>query len=117
MLPVILTNSAGLATPTLAAIVDTGADGTVAPFSLLRAAGFRAGRQRRNLLSGIPGAANEIVLGFLLNLRIGPIQLSQTDVFGSRQITDVILGRNVLNQLVFTDDGPRRVIDLIEAMD
>ena len=113
VIPIVLRDSAGRTTAALSAIVDTGADGTFAPLSLLSAAGFQAGRQRGNLFTARSTVLPEVVIGYSLTLTIGPLELVGTTVFGSREVADVIVGRNVLNQLVFTYDGPRRVLDLI----
>ncbi len=113
LIPIVLANRQGQSTPVLQAIVDTGADGTLAPLSILKAAGFQAGRVRRNFLTAQTGTMPEMVIGYSLTLSIGALQFPRTEVFGSRQIGEVILGRDVLNQLVFTYDGPRRVLDLL----
>ena len=113
VLPTILRNDRGQSTAPLTALVDTGADGTLAPLSLLKAAGFRAGRQRRSLQASRADIAPEIVIGYSLTLQIGSLELRRVEVFGSRHLTGVILGRDVLNQLVFTYDGPRRVLELL----
>ncbi|MBI3760253.1 MAG: retroviral-like aspartic protease family protein [Chloroflexi bacterium] len=114
VLPVVLSNRKGKSTPVLTAIVDTGADGTLAPLDILTAAGFRAGRQQGRLRTGRTDVAPEVVRGYTLTLHVGSLELHYVDVFSSRLIQDVVLGRDVLNQLVFTYDGPRRLLDILE---
>ncbi len=112
-IPVVLINDAGQTTPTLTAVIDTGADGTLAPIEILERAQFRPGRQRGQLRTAEAGAPFEIVIGYPVTLRINDLELPDVYVYGSRTISEVILGRNALNQLVFTYDGPRRMLDLL----
>jgi len=100
-------------TPLLTAILDTGADGTLAPFHLLQAAGFKPGRVRRDLTPSGVDRPVEIVVGFEVTVKIGSLELPDMVVYGSREVKEAVLGRDVLNQLVFTYDGPRRVLDLL----
>jgi hypothetical protein len=113
VISIILTDAGGQTTPPLLAVVDTGADGTLVPREVLRQAGFKPSRQRRKLLS--PGYAleSETVIGYALALRIGSLELPEIEVYSSRKMSEVILGRNVLNQFVFTYDGPRRILDIV----
>ena len=101
--------------PPLRAIVDTGADGTLAPLLLLKQAGFRPGRQRRRLLSGKSNSPAEMVAGYLLDLKMGPLEWFDIEVYGSRELSDVIIGRNLLNQLVFTYNGPGRWLEILDS--
>jgi predicted aspartyl protease len=112
---VIFDDTQARVTPQLTATVDTGADGTIVPIALLAAAGFSPSRQRRRLVPASATAAYEIVPGYLLNLQIGSLKLLDIDVYGSRTIDEVILGRNVLNKLAFLYDGPQRSLELLSA--
>jgi hypothetical protein len=102
-----------LATATLSALVDTGADGTVVPLRILQEAGFRPNRQRRRLFSVQSNQPPETVLGYAVSLRVGDLVLSDVDVYGSRTVDDVILGRNVLNRLRFIYDGPQQLLEVL----
>lgn len=97
----------------LTALIDTGADGTLVPYQILQKAGFRPNRQRRRLFSVQTGQPPETVLGYSVTIQIGDIQLSEVDVYGSRTVNEVILGRNVLNRMVFTYDGPAQLFELL----
>jgi len=108
----VLADETGQTTPLLTAILDTGADGTIVPIIILEAAGFKPSRQRRRLVPASGTVAAEIVPGYLLNLRVGALELYDVDVYGSRTVNDIILGRNVLNKLRFLYDGPQRYIEL-----
>lgn len=103
------------ATTMLTALVDTGADGTLVPRKILQEAGFRPNRQRRQLFSVQVGQPPETVLGYSVTVRIGNIELSEVDVYGSQTVDDVILGRNVLNRMVFTYNGPQQLFELLEV--
>lgn len=100
-------------TPLLTALIDTGADGTLVPYEVLQNAGFRPNRQRRRLFSVQTRQPPETVLGYSVTMKIGDIQLNEIDVYGSRTVNDVILGRNVLNRMVFTYDGPAQLFELL----
>ena len=102
-------------TPLLTALVDTGADGTLVPYEILQNAGFRPSRQRRRLFSVQTGQPPETVLGYSVTLKIGDIQLNEIDVYGSSTVNDVILGRDVLNRMVFTYDGPAQLLELLSV--
>lgn len=112
-LPVTFIDDGGRTTPTVLAVLDTGADGTFAPLSILKNAGFRPGRKRRNMLAVNETSVLETVSGYVLTLQIGALALPEIDVFGSREVTDVIIGRDVLNQLVFTYNGPQRILEIL----
>ncbi len=112
-IPIVLVNDTGQTTPALVALVDTGADGTLVPIEILERARFRPDRQRGQLRTAEADAPFEIVIGYPVRLQINGLELPDIHVYGSRAVGDVILGRNVLNQLVFTYDGPRRMLDIL----
>lgn len=101
--------------PTLVAFVDTGADGTVVPLSVLREAGFRPNRQRRQLFSVQTDQPPETVFGYTVSLHIGTLELDDVDIYGSRGVNEVILGRNVLNRLLFIYNGPQQLLEFLET--
>jgi predicted aspartyl protease len=104
-----------LATPILSAIVDTGADGTILPLKILQDAGFRPNRQRRQFFTARTEQPAETVVGYSVTMRIGNLELSEVDIYGSRTINEVILGRNVLNRMVFTYDGLQQLLEVLEV--
>lgn len=104
-----------LATPTLSAIVDTGADGTIVPLRILQDAGFRPNRQRRRFFTARTEQLPETVVGYSVTIRISNLELSEVDIYGSRTINEVILGRNVLNRMVFTYDGLEQLLEVLEV--
>jgi hypothetical protein len=52
-------------------------------------------------------------IGYALALRMGSLELPEVEIYSSRKMSEVILGRNVLNQFVFTYNGPRRILDIL----
>ncbi len=109
----LLDETTGLAIANLTALVDTGADGTLVPLKILQDAGFNPNRQRKRFYTAQPGQPFEMVSGYSVLLQIGGFELSDVDVYASRTITDIILGRDVLNRLIFTYDGPQKVLEII----
>jgi predicted aspartyl protease len=97
----------------LTAWVDTGADGTLVPHETLQNAGFRPNRQRRRFYTIRPEQAPEIVVGYSVLLRIGTFAMREVDVFASRTISKTILGRDVLNRMVLTYNGPQKLLEIL----
>lgn len=112
IVPITLQDETGQKTELLNAIVDTGADGTVVPLQVLRQAGFRPNRQRKLIRTASATQPPEVALGYSLTLILGSLTLAEVDVYGSREFSEVILGRNVLNRLQFTYDGPNLTLTL-----
>ncbi len=88
---------------TLAAIVDTGADGTIVPVYHLQGIGAR--RSLEATLRSQWGEPRTVFL-YLINLQIGELVLSGVYVVGDELGDEVVLGRNVLNRLRLLLDGP-----------
>lgn len=91
------------------AIIDSGADGTLIPLADLRIIGVPAARKVR--LRGVTGK-NIWVNAYVVSLKIGHITLAGVRVVASPS-GEAILGRNVLNQLRITLDGPAEVTELV----
>ncbi len=90
------------------AIVDSGADGTLIPESYLQA--IQAPAVRKARIKGITGAGFWADI-FLVAIQIGPLKLH-----GIRAIAnparEIVLGRNVLNQLDIELNGPAETVEL-----
>lgn len=114
VVPITLEDEMGQTTALLNAVVDTGADGTVVPLQILRQAGFRPNRQRKFIRTANAAQTPEVALGYALKLMLGSLMLTEVDVYGSREFNEVILGRNVLNRLRFTYDGPNLIVTIEE---
>lgn len=96
------------------AIVDTGADGTIVPHSRLQAAGFRPNRQRRRLFTVESAQPEEVLYGYSMRVQIGDLELLDVDIYGSRRVQDAVVGRDILNRLMFMYDGPNQALELFE---
>jgi predicted aspartyl protease len=95
----------------ITAIVDTGADMTLLPVSWiqpLQVAPFSAGRlfgQWRD---------PHVVDFYLIELAIGGIRLTNIQIAANEEVTEVIIGRNVLNKLPLFLDGPQQQIEILD---
>lgn len=99
----------------LTALVDTGADGTLVPLEILQVAGFRPNRQRRRFFTAQLDQPPEIVVGYSVLLRIGTLELHDVDIYASRTVDEIILGRDVLNRMIFTYDGPQKLLEILSV--
>lgn len=96
----------------LDAILDTGADGTLVPQRYLDTIGAR-----RVMETGLRSQWGErrVVYLYLVTLRIGEIELPGTYVVGDDRSSEIVIGRNALNQLKIWLDGPGRVSRMSES--
>jgi predicted aspartyl protease len=85
------------------ALVDTGSDVSMLPASLLVQAGCRYVDQAR--LRGIYGEAQVVNL-YLCAIHVSGIVVHGVRAVGAKELTEAILGRDVLNQLELTLNGP-----------
>lgn len=92
----------GLSSPTsvVTALVDSGADATILPLSVLLGARYVRGRVMRGV-TGIP----ENVDNYLVSIQIGPYTVHGIRAVAYGNNMDPIIGRDVLNNLVVTLDG------------
>lgn len=101
--------SSGMSVGPLSALVDTGADGTLVPKQLLEDIGaIPIGRGK---LRWLWDESRQVQI-YLVRLEIGSYVLHGVHVAGITNSKEFILGRNVLNHLVFTVDGPAGVIEI-----
>jgi hypothetical protein len=93
----------------LTALVDSGADATLIPLRHLRRVGARFVDKRR-----IRDSANLSYLGDIhqIAIRVGPFHHARLEVIANRQSNDVILGRDVLNNMIVTLNGLAHVVEL-----
>ncbi len=94
----------------LAAIIDTGADGTIVPVRHLEQIGAR-----RVFETGLRSQWGErrTVFLYLVNLQISTLELTGIYVVGDELGEEFILGRNVLNELRLLLDGPTGLTQLL----
>jgi predicted aspartyl protease len=93
----------GQSTGPFEGILDTGADGTLVPQDHLEAIGAR--RVMETGLRSQWGERRAVYL-YLVTLHIGEIELPGTYVVGDDQSDEIVIGRNVLNQLNAWLNGP-----------
>lgn len=91
------------------ALVDSGAEATVLPLETLIAAGIeRVGRARLRW-GNAPGQTYDV---YLATLEIGPYQLPGIRILADARFGEAILGRDVLNQLIVTLNGPGATVNV-----
>lgn len=84
-------------------LLDSGADATMIPVDLLVAAGARYVQQRR--MRGVVGKAVVVNL-YLTAVHIGGHAIHGIRAIGVSAGAEIIIGRDVLNQLEVTLNGP-----------
>jgi hypothetical protein len=91
------------------AILDTGADKTVITFRIVRELGLSP---RGYDFVRVPTRTDsEVVLSFYVSIRIPPDFVIDADVIALPHDL-VIIGRDILNQLVLHADGPKKIFEL-----
>jgi len=93
------------------AIIDTGADMTVLPLSLIRRVKAHPVGQGR--IRGLWGDAHPVAF-FLVELQIQDARLPGVQVAGDEASREIILGRNVLNKLPLFLDGPQQQTEVLD---
>ncbi|MBS1252075.1 MAG: hypothetical protein MAG451_01111 [Anaerolineales bacterium] len=98
----------------LTAIIDTGADGTMIPVEHLQQIGAR-----RAFEAGLRSQWGErrTVFLYLVDLQIAELTLPGIYVVGDELGDEVVLGRNVLNELRLLLDGPAALTQLLNDTD
>jgi predicted aspartyl protease len=91
------------------AIVDTGADSTLIPQSLLDEIGAPFSDEAR--LRSHWGEWRNVSL-FTIDLGVEGLRLPGVEVIGDEQDQEIIVGRNVLNRLRLLLDGPAGRIEI-----
>ena len=101
---------------TLPALVDSGADATIIPIRYLQR--IRVRQSEKKWMRGMAGGRYRVTL-YPLFLQIGS-QTMYVPVVGDELYDEVIVGRDVLNQMVVTLNGLANMVEvssLIEAAD
>lgn len=84
------------------ALVDTGADGTMIPLPILQQVGARY--QETVQMRGVAGSSQSVEL-YLVAIHIGDQIINGIHAVALPSPNEIILGRDVLNQLTMTLDG------------
>ncbi len=93
------------------ALIDTGADVTLVPFNLLQSIGAQYVGDA--VFSGITGD-RKIADVYLVTLMVGLHRVPAVRVIALAEDDEVIVGRDILNQLVVTLNGPAGVTEIAE---
>lgn len=95
----------------LTALVDSGADATMIPEAHLKQLGVsRSGWAN---MRGVAGISYRVPV-YIVSLSIGQMRIGAIRVAGDRQNTQMILGRDVLNQFVVTLNGLAFTVEVSE---
>jgi hypothetical protein len=94
---------------TLTALVDSGADATIIPQRYLRQ--IRARRGRTAWMRGTTGARKQVML-YPIALQLGSYKQTHLEVVADDEYDEIIIGRNVLNHLTVTLDGPANSVQI-----
>lgn len=93
----------------LRVLVDSGADASLVPLPYLQQLGAR--RSRKAWMRGVTGRRVLVDL-YAVAVRLGPYQQDMLEVIGGTEGQEAVIGRDVLNQLVVTLNGPASVVEL-----
>jgi predicted aspartyl protease len=94
----------------LAALIDSGSDGTLIPIDVLEEVGARHVGNAR--IRGILGDSQPVDI-FLASLRIGSHLVRAARIVATPEGSEeIILGRNVLNHLIITLNGPASTTEI-----
>jgi len=94
---------------TLTTLLDSGADATILPIDILRTVG--ASYVETMHMQGVTGIRVPVDL-YLVRVQIGPHNVGAVRAVAGARHGEAILGRDVLNQLVVTLNGPANVTEL-----
>jgi hypothetical protein len=93
----------------LPAIVDSGADATMIPVRHLRQVGAR--RSRKAMMRGVTGVAALVDL-YTVAVRLGPHRQGFMEVVGVGDSDETIIGRDIVNHLSVTLNGPALAVEV-----
>jgi predicted aspartyl protease len=93
----------------LSALVDSGADATLIPVNILQAVDARKidSRWARN----ISGVRYRVAM-YAVDLGVGSFVFPDTEVIANHQTDEIVLGRDILNQLIVTLNGLASVVEI-----
>ena len=95
----------------LTALVDSGADATIIPLPYLQQ--IQARRSRKAWICGTTGGRMMVDL-YSISFRLGPLAQTRLEVVADKQHDEVIVGRDVLNHLVVTLNGPGNSVEVVD---
>jgi predicted aspartyl protease len=95
----------------LPALVDTGADATIVPTHYLESLSLQV--DNRKYLRSQWGE-RRLVDTYWLDIGIEGIRLPAIEVVADELGQEIILGRNLLNKLIITLNGPNHLLEIVE---
>jgi hypothetical protein len=103
------TISDGRSTGVIPAFVDSGADGTIIPAVHLMH--LQAPPMAEATIRSQWGERRRVLL-YLIDIQIGSIMIRGVEVVGDEELDEIIVGRDVLNQLRVLLDGLGEVVEV-----
>ncbi|MDM8518929.1 retropepsin-like aspartic protease [Anaerolineales bacterium HSG6] len=94
-------------TTTIPALVDTGADASIVPFAYIEPLSLQA--DNRKYLRSQWGE-RRVVDTYMVDIEIGDLRFPFVEIIADELGDEVILGRNLLNKLRLTLDGPNELM-------
>lgn len=91
------------------AFIDTGSDASMFPLSILKQAGGRY--IRRRAIRGVTGDRLPVNL-YLVAIHVGLLTIPGIHAAASPDSNEILLGRDVLNHLTTTLDGPGMSVEI-----
>lgn len=112
-LPVVEVNispiGSGQSNEALTALIDSGADATMIPLDVLTKVGAdKVGRAQMRWGSHQSRTYDV----YLVMLKIGPFQIPGARILANEPSGEMILGRNVLNQMIVTLNGLANIVEI-----
>ncbi|MCP4418461.1 MAG: hypothetical protein GY805_17725 [Chloroflexi bacterium] len=93
------------------ALVDSGADATIIPTDYLQE--IHARRSRKMWMRGTAGGRVLVDL-YQISLQLGPLSQALLEVVGGTQNSEVVVGRDVLNNMTVTLNGLGSSVEILE---
>ena len=93
------------------AVLDTGSDATVIPKQFLTEINIEPFRRQR--VFGLWGGSKDVSL-YDLNIEVGGNLFVGIVVIGDEDNSEILIGRNLCNQLRLLLDGPTKTVEVLE---
>lgn len=104
-----ITSESGQTTDVQTALIDTGADATLIPLDMLKS--IKARRVDTKFARNADGTRYAVRL-YSIKVTTGPYTVYGVDAVANEKTSEVILGRDVLNQLVVKLDGIAQLTEI-----
>lgn len=106
---IVVSSDLNITAITLVALLDSGADATMLPFSVLEQ--IQAEVLETRYLRTVTGKRTIVEL-YRVSLQLGPYHFHAVRAIATNSLDEVILGRDVLNQLIVTLNGLAAVTEI-----